>query len=255
MKCGFNMFNPVNFRASISDKDIDSFVQAKQHFSDCYLMSTLDTLSHTQNGRKVLKNQLEYDDENPKLINCYLYKPDGEKEKYTIPAKSALKGYEKLYEAQPNEIIRSVDISVGEYEKKYKAKPWICRVADNFKTYAFEKNLPSHFMKVLTGKEPRVIAETDFNFDLSGYRKEAYELFERMDKEKQHSFVIGTGPKMLDGRTWHVYVIEDVNLEENTITVKEKRGNKPRKMNIDTALNTFKYITGYFDSDLEATSP
>ena len=92
-------------------------------------------------------------------------------------------------------------------------------------------------MKVFTGIEPRVIAETDFNLDLSGYKNEVMELFKRMDKEKNHSFVIGTGVKMLDGRTWHVYIIEDVDLANNTITVKEKRG-------------TFKFVVGYFNSDL-----
>ena len=241
----------ISFCGPISDKDIDSFEHSKQHFSDCYLMSTLETLSHTQNGRRVLKEQIQYDNGNPDIINCYLYKSNGEREKYSIPSERAINGYEKLYAAQDNKIIRSMDISVAEYEKKYQAKPLICRITDNFKTYAFENNLPSHFMKVLTGIEPRVIAEKDFNLDLSGYRAEVMKLFERMDKEKNHSFVIGTGVKMLDGRTWHVYVIEDVDLASNTITVKEKRSNKPRVMNIDTALNTFKYIAGYFDSDLE----
>ena len=245
-----NYPNLISFKASISDKDIDDFEHAKQHFSDCYLMTTLETLSHTPNGRKILKKQLEYDDNNPNLINCYLYKKDGAKVKYSVPTQQAVKGYEKLYEKQDNEIIRAVDISVGEYEKTYKAKPWVCRFSDNFKTYAFENSLPSHFMKIFTGKEPRVIAETDFNFDLNGYRAEVMHLFEHMDKEKEYSFVIATGPKMLDGRTWHVYILEDVDLENNTITVKEKRGNIPRKMSIDTALNTFKYIVGYFNSDL-----
>ena len=41
-----NSVNPM-FRAAISDKDIDNFEHAKQHFSDCYLMTTLETLSHT----------------------------------------------------------------------------------------------------------------------------------------------------------------------------------------------------------------
>ena len=68
-----NSVNPM-FRAAISDKDIDNFEHAKQHFSDCYLMTTLETLSHTPNGRKVLKEQIQYDDNNPKLLNCYLYK-------------------------------------------------------------------------------------------------------------------------------------------------------------------------------------
>ena len=71
-----NSVNPM-FRAAISEKDIDSFKHAKQHFSDCYLMTTLETLSHTPNGRKVLKEQIQYDDNNPKLLNCYLYKENG----------------------------------------------------------------------------------------------------------------------------------------------------------------------------------
>ncbi len=244
--------NAVNtsFRASITDKDIDGFEHAKQHFSDCYLMSSLETLSQTQNGREVLKKQIQYDDKNPKLINCYLYNENGIKEKYTVPTNAVVGKYEKLYRLQPNEIIRSMDISIDQYETKHKSKPLISRIADTFNDYTFEKNMPSHFMKVLTGVEPRVIAETDFNLDLNSYRAEVMELFERMDKEKEHSFVIGTGVKMLDGRHWHVYVIQDVDLEEGTITVKEKRGNKPRKMSIDAALNTFKYIVGYFNSDL-----
>lgn len=253
MKCGLYNFN-TSFQKSISDKDIDGFEHAKQHFSDCYLMTTLETLSHTENGRKVLKDQIQYDDKNPKLINCYLFNKNGEQEKYTIPTNAVLAGYEKVYKGQENEIIRSVDISVDQFEKKHKAKPLICKIADKFKDYSFEKNLPSHFMKTLTGIEPHIIAEQDLNIDLSGYKEEVMELFERMDKEKEHSFLIGTGVKMLDGRTWHVYVIQDVNLEDNTITVKEKRGNKPRKMNIDTALKTFKYIVGYFDSDLKKES-
>ena len=185
LKCinGFNNFT-INFRGPISDKDIDSFEHAKQYFSDCYLMSTLETLSHTPNGRKILKEQIQYDNGNPNLINCYLYKSNGEREKYSIPAEQTLKGYEKLYAAQDNKIIRSMDISVAEYEKKYQAKPLICRITDNFKTYAFENNLPSHFMKVFTGVEPRVIAEKDFNLDLNGYRNEVLKLFEQMEKEK-----------------------------------------------------------------------
>ena len=71
MKCGLNHFN-MSFCASITDKDIDEFKNAKQHFSDCYLMTTLETLSHTENGRKILKKQIQYDDDNPNLINCYL---------------------------------------------------------------------------------------------------------------------------------------------------------------------------------------
>ena len=254
MKCSWNIFNYNNipFKSAISDSDIDSFKSTEQHFSDCYIMSTLEALSHSDNGRKVLKKQIEYDDTKQNIINCYLYSPNGEKIKYSIPFNEAVKGYEKLYNLQDNKIIRTVDIAVGEYEKEYKAKPWICRVTDDFKTYTFENSLPSHFMKILTGIEPTInIAETDFNIDLSSRKDEVMKLFKRMAEEKDHSLVIGTGMKMLDGRTWHVYVLEDVDLDNNTITVKNKRGNKTRVMNIDTALNTFKFIVGFFNSDLK----
>jgi len=107
-------------------------------------------------------------------------------------------------------------------------------------------------MKIFTGKEPTVnIAEMDFNIDLSSRRDEVMALFERMDKDKKHSLVIGTGLKGLEGRHWHVYILEDVDLKNNTIKVKNKRGNVEKNMDIETAINTFKYIVGYFDKDLE----
>ena len=248
----FNTYNTTNipFKASITDKEIDGFKEAKQHFSDCYIMTTLETLSHTENGREILKEQIQHDDNIPNQINCYFYKRNGEKELFSVPTKTAIKEYEKVYEHQPNEIIRSIDISVNEYEKKYETKHPFCKVGDTFK-YLFEYNLPSNFMTMLTGKEPRVIGETDYNLNLIKYKDEVMELFEQMDKEKEHSFVISTGLKPLDGHRWHVYVIENVDLTNNTITVKEKRGNKPQTMSIDEALKNFKFIAGYFNSDLE----
>ena len=251
MKCSLNLYN-IGFKSAITDSEIDEFSKARQHFSDCYIMTALETLSHTENGRKILKKQIRHDDYIPNVIDCFLYAPDGYKEMYQIPTDVAVRGYEKLYKAQDNEIIRSMDVSVGEYEKRYKAKPWICRFTDDFKTYTFENSLPSHFMSILTGKEPTVnIAETDFNIDLNSRRDEVMQLFKHMQEEKEHSLVIGTGLKMLDGRTWHVYVLEDVDLDNNTITVKNKRGNITKTMNIDTALSTFKFIVGYFNKDLE----
>ena len=52
---------------------------------------------------------------------------------------------------------------------------------------------------------------------------------------------------------WHVYIIEDVDLSNNQITVKEKRSNNPQTMTIDEALKCFKFIVGYFNSDLHKT--
>ena len=140
---------------------------------------------------------------------------------------------------------------MNEFEKKYKAKPFISQIRDNTKDYVFEYNFPSNFMKMITGVEPIVIGESNLNIDLMKYKDEVMQLFKRMDEEKHHSFVMSTGIKALDGHRWHVYILEDVNLKENTITVKEKRGNKSQTLSIDEALKTFKCIVGYFNSDLE----
>lgn len=239
------------FKANITDADINNLKSAKQYFSDCYLICSLETLTQTENGREILKKQIQYDDDNGN-INCYLYNGQGNREQYSIPASTAVKGYEKLYKIQKNPIVRSVDISVAEYEKKHKSKYWLCSLSDIFKTYKFENNLPSHFMKMLTGVTPHIIGETDFNLDLSRYKAEVMKLFEKMAKEKEHSFIIATGVKKLDDKIFHVYVIENVNLEENTITVKQKRSNISQKMSIDMALKKFKYIVGYFNSDLKS---
>ena len=243
------IFTPV-FKGSISDNDIESFKDATQVYSDCYLMSTLECLANSTNGRKILKESIHHDDAEKDNINCYLYAPNGKKEEFTIPTKNAIRGYEKLYKKQENEIIRSLDISVAQYEKKYNTKPWYCKITRPLKTFRFENNSPSNFMQSLTGIKPISIAEKDFNLDLRKYKNQVMPLLERMSKEKEFSFVIGTGIKKHDGRRFHVYVIENVDMEHQTITVKNKRINKPETMSIDEALKTFKYITGYFNSDL-----
>ena len=114
-----NFCNNISFKASISDKDIDSLKASKQHFSDCYLMSSLESLAQSDNGKKILKDAIHRDDNDPNKINCYLYTPMGNRECFSVPTASVVKGYEKVYKYQPNEIIRSMDVSVNEYEKKY----------------------------------------------------------------------------------------------------------------------------------------
>lgn len=241
-----------SFNASITNMEIASLSDAEQHFSDCYLISALDSLSQSSNGRKVLQEQIQRDVNNPEQLDCYLYTTEGVKERYTIPTQKAVEGYEQLYKHQSNDIVRSLDISVSEFEKKHNSKPWFCRIADKFREFKFEFNLPSHFMEIFTGVKPSVnIAETALNIDLKSYRKEVMELFEKMDKNKDHSFVIGSGIKKIDGRRFHAYVLEDVNLAENKVTIKNKRGNERKTYTVDEVLDNFKYIVGYFNEDLE----
>lgn len=250
MQCNFPQFN-TSFKASMSKKELDSFASAEQHFSDCYLISTVESLSQTENGRKILQSQIRYDTHNPQIINCYLYNTSGKREKFSVHSQKAQKGYEEVYRRQPNKFLRSLDISINEYEKKYHTKPWYSRLAAMIRTFNFEFGVPSQFMKTLTGIQPPVnIAETDLNLNLKSYKGKVLELFKRMDKDKNHSLVIGTGFRPLDGKKWHAYVLQDVDLKANKVWVKNKRGNKVRVMTVDEVLSRFKYIVGYFNSDL-----
>ena len=240
------------FSQPISTKEVEALRVAKQHFSDCYIVSSLEAFSNSSNGVKMLQNRISYFDDNLPTLKCCLYSPDGNKQYYYVPTSQVRNGYEKLYKHQDNKIVRALDISVNEYEKQYRTKPFVCRIASFFKNFTFEFNVVSNFMKQLTGKEPTVnIAEKSFNINLKPYKKEVMELFKRMDKEKDHSFVIGTGIKKVDGKRWHVYVLEDVNLAENKVTIKNKRGNVRKVISIEEVLDKYKYIVGYLGSDLK----
>lgn len=235
----------------ITSREVDSLASAQQHFSDCYLMSTLDSLSRSTNGRQVLHDRIQRDIDKPNMLNCYLYNENGVKEKYTIPTQQTFQGYKALYEHQANDIVRSLDISVAEYELKHNSKPWFCRLADKFREFKFEFNLPSHFMKIFTGVKPTVnIAERALNLSLKPYKKEVMALFEKMHQNKDFSFIIGSGIKKVDGKRFHAYVLEDVNLAENKVVIKNKRGNEVKTYTVEEVLDKFKYIVGYFNEDL-----
>ena len=236
----------------ISTMDVESLRSVKQHFSDCYIVSSLEAFSNSSNGVKMLQNRISYSDKSLQTLKCCLYSPEGDKKYYYVPVSQALKGYEKLYQHQDNKIVRALDVSVNEYEKCYKTKPLICHIASFFKNFTFEFNIVSNFMKQLTGKEPTVnIAEKSLNINLKPYKEKVLELFKRMEKEKDHSFVIGSGIKKVDDKRWHVYVLEDVNLAENKVTLKNKRGNIRKVVPIEEVLENFKYIVGYFGEDLK----
>ena len=58
------------------------------------------------------------------------------------------------------------------------------------------------------------------------------------------------GLKKFNNRRFHVYVIENVDMEKQELTIKNKRGNIVQTISFDEALKTFKSISGYFNKDL-----
>ena len=123
------------FSQPISTKEVEALRVAKQHFSDCYIVSSLEAFSNSSNGVKMLQNRISYADYNSELLKCCLHSPDGNKQYYYVPVSQAIDGYEKLYKKQDNKIVRALDVSVNEYEKCYKTKPLVCRIASLFKNF------------------------------------------------------------------------------------------------------------------------
>ena len=234
----------------LSDAEISGLRTSEQIFSDCYLTAGLDALTLTQNGRKILKNSISKTPLNPNIVTFSLYSPKGEKENFNINTTPLNEKYQELNKLQKNDTIRGFDLSVVEYENKYKTKPFICKISEIFKKYKFENNLPSNFLKMVTGKEPTTIAEKDFNINLTKHKTEVLDLFAKMSQEKDYSFVIMNGLKKFNNRRFHVYVIENVDMEKQELTIKNKRGNIVQTISFDKALKTFKSISGYFNKDL-----
>ena len=52
---------PINF------EEIKSLQRVKQHFHDCYLVTSLNSLSNSENGRKILQNNILREDSNFKI--------------------------------------------------------------------------------------------------------------------------------------------------------------------------------------------
>lgn len=216
----------INFGRNLSKEEVASLENGEQYYSDCYLMSSIDALARTSNGAKILSNNINRNDDNSNIISYTLHKPNGELIKYVVNLQNVGDKYSGVLQNQKNQIIQGLDITINEYESKYKTKPWYCALGTLFKHYRFENYLPSKFMEIMTGKKPISICENKFNINLKNHKEEVMELFSRMEKEKDYSFVITNGIKKHNGRRFHVYVIENVDLKNNTITIKNKRGNQ-----------------------------
>lgn len=235
----------------LPETSVRSLKDSEQIYSDCYLLASLDALACSNNGSAILRNNVNYlpdislnDLTTPRFIVNI-----GEKH-IPVSGKDYLR-FAPVNNVQKNIIVTTFEIAFSKYIKEHTdAKPLICRIGSIFKNYNFEYNLPSNFMQLLTGKKPISIGEKNLNINLKGHDKQVIELFNKMEKNPDFSFVMGTGIKKLDGKTWHCYSVQKV--KDGKVFVKNKRGNETKSYSYDEAINKFKYITGYFNEDLNA---
>lgn len=261
----------------LAQSEILSLRVAKQEFSDCYLVSSLHSLTKSVAGREVLLQNISKAKEE---VSQYYFtevssriKKQGEKnpflkdvfdvvfknvknkeERYLIDAKT-IKKYYWIEGKQKNSILSSVEMAMQKLVgKHFSKKPLFCRMNFPFMFENFENNKVSNFMEMFTGKKPINLCESKLNINLKHHKKEAFELFERMGRSPcdDFSFVAGTGVKHIGrAKGWHCYVIDKIDLQNKRIFLINKRTNNVERLSFDEALDKLKYIVGYFNENLK----
>lgn len=240
---------PINF------EEIKSLQRVKQHFHDCYLVTSLNSLSNSENGRKILQNNILREGSNFKIK---FKNVNGNQEDFFITEKEiddltlCDRFFNPIELKEPhNPIIKAIEVAMNKLLSKFPdKKSFINRL---YKTNEqFEYNNPSRFMEMFTGITPLNINEKSFRMSLRKNSDDAKGLFQQIGNNNNSSFIVGTGHHFIKGMTnWHCYTLEKVNNKANTIQIFDNRYQEPITMSFDEAVKKLKYITGYFNESLK----
>lgn len=240
---------PINF------EEIKSLQRVKQHFHDCYLVTSLNSLSNSENGRKILQNNILREGSNFKIK---FKNVNGNQEDFFITEKEiddltlCDRFFNPIELKEPhNPIIKAIEVAMNKLLSKFPhKKSFINRL---YKTNEqFEYNNPSRFMEMFTGITPLNINEKSFRMSLRKNSDDAKGLFQQIGNNNNSSFIVGTGHHFIKGMTnWHCYTLEKVDNKANTIQIFDNRYQEPITMSFDEAVKKLKYITGYFNESLK----
>lgn len=240
---------PINF------DEIATLQRVKQHFHDCYLVTSINSLSNSTNGRKILQNNIlrEGNDFKIKFRNV-----NGNQEDFFITEKEIndLTLCDRLFNPielkEPhNPIIKAIEVAMNKLLNKFPdKKSFVNRL---YKTNEnFEYNNPSRFMEMFTGITPFNINENSFRMSLRKNSDDAIGLFQQIGNNNNSSFIVGTGHHFIKGMTnWHCYTLEKVDNKANTIQIFDNRYQETITMSFTDAIKKLKYITGYFNENLK----
>lgn len=261
----------------ITEADITSIKNAEQVFSDCYMVSSLHALAKSSFGRNFLTKNINkipnevptvyFSDLSPKTlkhsqpfktmnIDTFRFTFNdvyGKRESYCIAPEDFKKNI-RIYAKQKTPIIRAMEIAMNRLvHRHFFKKPLISRLQYPFLNRSFEFNMPSNFLKTFTGVKPLSIGEKGLNMTLKTHKDEVVQLFKKMSENPdEYSFVAGTGLKTFgEEKNWHCFVIENCDYEKQQLTLCNKRHKKPIVVSFDKAIETLKYITGYFKEDFK----
>ena len=184
----------------LKSNDVNSLRTALQEYSDCYLISSLEALAKSKEGRKILFQNIrktnieiklkEFSDDivdsntgkikfDLNVFKIIFNNINNQKESFTIGLKE-LNIYFSIYNKQKNHLVYAMKMAMQKLIEKHPTKkPIISRIANPFKM-KFEYNKPSNFLRMFTGKEPIIIGESDINFNLKKYKDLVFPILEKM---------------------------------------------------------------------------
>ena len=241
----------------INDKEISALQNARQIFCDCYLTSSLNAFCRTQNGRKLLQQNIQKSVSGSGGFKIHFPDVKSKPEDIFVSEKEIrnlqltdllLNPVEHEYEENP--IQKAVEISMNKLLDKHPSlKSFICMYATCVED--FEYNFPSVFMKIFTGHNPITINEKTLRMTLKSKKERVLELFNELDKKNgDFNFVAGTGFSFRKGfDDWHCFTVESVNANANTVNLRNSRTCNTVTVDFDTFIKNFKYLVGYISKD------
>ena len=236
----------------ISFDEIVSLRIAKQNFRDCYLVSSINALSRSENGRKILARNIQRDGND----FCVRFNDvKGRAETYLVKQAECdeLILLDKYLEPVPlkvpnHPIIKAVEIAMNKLLKLHPdKKPFVCKIPECQEIFEFNK--VSNFLKIFTGVRPYTLNESGLKMTLKSDEQSAKRMFSEI-KNRGGSFVMGTG--------YHLNPLEDLphcltvtGIEDGKVCLYDCRRQIHITRSENDATKSFKYICGYFNEMLD----
>lgn len=239
----------------INLSEIKTLQRVKQHFHDCYLVTSINALSNTENGRKILQNNILREGNNFKIKFKNI---NGNSEDFFVTEREiddlilCDSFFNPIEIDEPhNPIIKAIEIAMNKLLKKYPDKKSFANKL--YKTNEkFEYNNPSRFMEMFTEIKPININENSIRMSLKSKSYAAKEILKEIGKNENSSFIAGTGHRFIKGLTnWHCYTLEKVDNKNSIMQIFDNRYQDIIIMTVEDAIRKLKYLTGYFNEDLK----
>lgn len=220
-----------------------------QHFSDCYLVSTIGALARSKDGQKILSQNIAHRGNG---FRIRFQNVDNHRLEYLVTQEDIqrlipLDKYynEAIIKYPQNPILKAIEVAMDKLLKEHPdKKPFVSKLTRCQER--FEYNKPSNFMELFTGKKPIILNEGGLRMNLTHDKDKAIELLEKIDKADDFSFVAGTGLWEKDEfASVHCLTIEGVNTENRYMQVYESRYRESFEVPFDRAIRIFKFLTGY----------